>query len=124
MPDVACSAPTKPKGDRLLPGKEPSSAFFYLALLRMESRKGRSLGEVGCGLRELSARTIREQRSSGFSLAHHRPRLCGLLNRSCQTVEYLREVFGVGVVFHRLADVIKKWTCLGVEISQLLFQIA
>jgi hypothetical protein len=36
----------------------------------------------------------------------------------------MREVLGVGVVFHRLGDVIKKRTRLGVEVSQLLFQIA
>jgi len=40
-----------------------------------------------------------------------------LRDRPCQPVEYVRQVFGLRVVFRRPGDVIKERTCLGVELS-------
>ena len=41
----------------------------------------------------------------------------GLPDRPCQAVEYVGQVFGLGVVFRCSGEVIKERTCLGVEVS-------
>ena len=47
-----------------------------------------------------------------------------LLATPHQSIQQIRQAVGVGVIFHRLADIVEQRACFGIESSQLFFESA